>query len=1389
VILIVTPLAEEWHAMRPRLDQIKDVEWEVVPTVAGRIGSAEVVLAQGGKGQEHTSAIVTKLANQYLPRYVILLGVSGGFPKAAYGDVIIPTFVHSLDFGKVEGNSFIRRPELDWSPDHRLVEYAKNVAADERQIWIDNIKQDRPDGRPRKDTSVKVGYVASSNKVIDDPSHPSIAEALAATPEILAVEMEAIGAWAAVKVLQSERTIGLLMVRGISDMPGESGAAIGAGSESRLQWKAYAADSAAAFAETLIRRLFPHSAKPTDDGAARTTGPADTDESLTRTLQQSMVAVADMLRASGLSIAPVLDTANAAVRSEIAPLVARLAPRARRIADLTTLVASRTWTAIVGPRGSGKTQIAALVAREIPESHWFSSNDLSSIDSFTHQLRLIAKETTSGRSLYKLAIARCADGALFVFDDLPTRNASRDITTALRDFALLARGRGHILSLTATGVPAIIRQALRHDEFSTDTVPEFDDTEARELFAAHGAPTNMPDNFIAFLNERARGNATLLTAVAEYLGVRNWAVDGTAIAKILDGAHLSELSPEVLSMLLDDVQDSDTRELFHRLRLSRRPIPEDVIRHLAEIPPEVTRPSERLFLLEGLWVRWADSKHVSVAPLAEALPKPDLSSETARQCHLLLGGLAVQKRPIDRDDVLEAWSHYMAAPDLNRAAAVIAAALVSLNAQKRWHETTIPNIWGNGPLPGEIHLYLRLFIRSQQIKIARERRSPTDILLADSRRLLSETTTGDAWIVALFMFQMAIAEKPFDEHLLAHEEWETAIAAADALARVMPPEGELESTFHEPLLHAERIHVPKEAWTLGFYLVGRAANTVERVDRWTAAVDALPDLRRKELLDDLDHQSLVNSGWLRARRLSDDEESLRTIVAVLERFASWAEPKNATLWSYAIRALIIVHNELLHDIRTAIALGETTIQKATTPHARFLIREEIGSQLRLNGDVGGAEPWFLDALPDRGAATVPEQIIALQRTASVLARRQPSAAVPLLTEADDIVNGHAKDAYAWHPATIAGDLGLAHWYNGNREAAFSAWENAVVRLSGDRIDDGLRHGLVALLRSAMYYPAVSAKLGRDLRPEQLDDDFELPVIGFFSGDVRRAERGYLPGMEVTVALQLAEIALALNKADQAAQWLDTAIVSAETTDDPAIRAQVASDAIAFALSKDDLVTVAAHLPRLSNAPPEMRTIGDSTLLAQFGFLLAFYLARVMVTDPSRSSATALTFAEMFKGLSDEVDAPLFSSVFEIASKPEATQRLAEVASDASLPTVVARTAHLLLSGMPGRRTDQKAADHVALGFEAHARSNLWRPAYVEVVLPFFVEFWTLETRANSFRFTRPDDVRRQIALVTNLPADERLQRLLLIVADATGLRVPEPYGSWLRPRVPGIPEA
>lgn len=187
---------------------------------------------------------------------MLLVGIAGGFPDnhVKRGDVVVAKFVYSMEFGKLVKGRFVRRPDYDYSADRTLLEHALILVDGDVHDWKTRVDAERPDGISPEETKAHDGYVASGDKVMDDPDHKFFLAVKKTIPELHAVEMEATGAGASIKLQQSRTTVGFLMIRGISDEPGseEQG---GDGSAQRALWKRYASSIAASFVRSLLERV------------------------------------------------------------------------------------------------------------------------------------------------------------------------------------------------------------------------------------------------------------------------------------------------------------------------------------------------------------------------------------------------------------------------------------------------------------------------------------------------------------------------------------------------------------------------------------------------------------------------------------------------------------------------------------------------------------------------------------------------------------------------------------------------------------------------------------------------------------------------------------------------------------------------------------------------------------------------------------------------------------------------------------------------------------------------------------------------------------------------------------------------------------------------------
>jgi nucleoside phosphorylase len=256
-----------------------------------------------------------------------LVGIAGGFPKRKVhrGDVIVANVIHSFDYGKLMGGAFVRRPELDIVCDRGLLAYAEVTASSKEQGWRSYIEEKRPDRKGRKASTAHVDcYVASSDKVVDDPGHPFYSAVEAAFPEIHAVEMEGLGAGASARLAQIEGQAGFLMIRGISDEPGNKAAA---GSGQRSAWRAYAANAAAAFTRAFIEGL----ELPTNHGG--TTFDQSPGRGILNGDERLLQRISDALEAKAPQYARVFSDARTTAQKafECADQAAVVAQRARTI--------------------------------------------------------------------------------------------------------------------------------------------------------------------------------------------------------------------------------------------------------------------------------------------------------------------------------------------------------------------------------------------------------------------------------------------------------------------------------------------------------------------------------------------------------------------------------------------------------------------------------------------------------------------------------------------------------------------------------------------------------------------------------------------------------------------------------------------------------------------------------------------------------------------------------------------------------------------------------------------------------------------------------------------------------------------------------------------------
>jgi len=180
---------------------------------------------------------------------------------------VVSKVIWGYEYGKIEGE-FKPRNGFTYIVDTPLTVAAETVSDN----WVNKIAPAPP--VPGVAPKVVLGPVASGDKVVDDVTNSFFQKVLNHFPKLVAVEMEGAGAAAAIQSAREKgRSVGFVMIRGISDMPvagdgaAPTRAAAGGGSDAggagsgqtqqRARWKKFAAAAAATFAVRVIQEAWP----------------------------------------------------------------------------------------------------------------------------------------------------------------------------------------------------------------------------------------------------------------------------------------------------------------------------------------------------------------------------------------------------------------------------------------------------------------------------------------------------------------------------------------------------------------------------------------------------------------------------------------------------------------------------------------------------------------------------------------------------------------------------------------------------------------------------------------------------------------------------------------------------------------------------------------------------------------------------------------------------------------------------------------------------------------------------------------------------------------------------------------------------------------------------
>jgi hypothetical protein len=820
------------------------------------------------------------------------------------------------------------------------------------------------------------------------------------------------------------------------------------------------------------------------------------------------------------------------------------------------------WLALHGDTGSGKTQLVQLLAEHRGSFLWLRLTDLPP-SLAAGALRRLLEETThldtaTSRAVLLSALFTHTPIRMVVLDDLPRIDGRSLFADDLLALGRAAHEAGTLIASTSLHrPPPALRNALGA-ALREIASPSLSEEEVEEISMAAGAPPQTARTLAPLIHTIGEGHPALVAVLAQHLSRLNWIMTADDLLQLVAGDHVAGTRGELLARLLDSIVEEPTRELLYRMMLAVGDVSLGEVRGLADAPPTIDHPAERLSRLEGLWVQMEDDHHIRVPPLIKLLGTDDLPTDVRRFCYARLAAMRMRRGELTPLDVMKVITYFMSAGLYYQAGLAAAQGFMELERLGPIPDAGLSD-WFMWSLPEGMPAGIKLFVRGTQLGMRLKWKKDVSFLLSDIDTILAQT------------------DNPFERSGIIIPAGKLLTADPAAAWRALPLLRHA-MTAHDDGLRDDLpvVPIPDAIWVQSVFLAGYSISNDVGIREFQRTIETLSPARRATLdeLEELEQMfvSIPGNIFLAMYRQPADVQDWPGTIETIRALAAWARQNGwPLLHAHATRIMLVILGEHLHDIERVITDGTASLDETADARSHGLIEATVARQLNLRNRWADARTWYARALGKPPSSIAPLEFDALLGAAN--AEQEVSLATSLVYLDRAIVVADGSDDLLGRSAQFAAraELAVALLLNGDQSRALSLWEEAGGMLLVSEPDDDTAKGRIRmfLTHSAYFYFSAAGLMGsiRTLPPERQPT---APTIGQFHADLRAFGRDLNPSWRGRVALIIGKLAALRGDTVKAKQYGESAIAAFQEFEDVPVAAREEASRLAAGEFTDDL---------------------------------------------------------------------------------------------------------------------------------------------------------------------------------------------------------------------------
>lgn len=792
--------------------------------------------------------------------------------------------------------------------------------------------------------------------------------------------------------------------------------------------------------------------------------------------------------------------------------------------SILELLNTTPWLALQGDLGSGKTQLAALIARNHNFFRgWVRLRDLSPTYASLRIRDALAAisgiSPTNQQSWYLDVCTTLGENSLLILDDLPRTSGKTILDEKLIMLSSACKITGiKLITTSAFCLSPAFNSLIAEGVIKQLKVPKLENYDIAELLTIYQAPNWLIENdkILSLITSLTKGNPVLVTAAVQYLHDRNWYIDEESFTALFTGDYIGNLNTSVQLELLDRLEDAETREFLYRLTLVQAPFDLEQIHMVCEVPPSIPRPMERLAEVSGLWIQRDTDISYQISPLLTQLGSMNLEPPTKKLVCLALGRYLIKKQEIHPLEAIRVIGHFVTAEAYREAGLTLLVSLEQIEKHEAWDDVWgFTRIWVETPLPEAMDLNMKLAIRMKQIIVLNKMNQPIDELLHKLDSLLSKADIQDTFASSISLFAATyLALRSPDK-------------ANEYISRSL---NVVESEF-------ETFHPAELIW-----LTGAGMRTGKHLKNWLNTLESYTENQLQHAKQSSLYAEtaiyICDRIWLQEAEKLEDERNWLKVLAKLENVTSCASKLSLNLlWACSIRGRIIVMAQYQNNLQAAVNLASSALSNGSVdPVVQYLIREAMGRQFVYEGQPTEAISWLSLALKSDISLYPTQQVYSYIELSKAFGEINPTQATYFTEKAVEIstVNENIPETLF---VKALGEHVIALWLADAIETAYPYYEEAVeTLLQSDKDVEKWKNLFLSFGHVSGYIISIITS-GQPPKATRDGYPYVAPKRGFFILDRPQLALLYNTENDFFLAAHLANLSDFLNLQEKATYWI------------------------------------------------------------------------------------------------------------------------------------------------------------------------------------------------------------------------------------------------------------